>query len=134
MYFTLYPIWYASLKEHLVMMDRVYTVYKEGSILPEPEVDHILLEEPTHRPLLGYLDLTALMSGDRLEIELLIRVKEGGPYKLHEAYSVVGPIDEPIVRTDIPPSPFGIQVKLRQVGGITGHWVHYVWFTVARGL
>jgi len=123
------PPWYRDIRRSMGLILNVYNVHRHGAVMTEPNVDYVLLENNKPTPTIGYLDLTPLMGGDRVELEIQVRVRPQDILKKYITYNVVGPVDNPIVKVNLPPSPFGVKVILRQVSGITGKIINYNWFS-----
>jgi len=92
-------------------------VYKEGGVVADG-TEQLVVEVPGIVSLEGYIDLSAMASGDTVVIKRYVRIEDGGEYRLHASETYIGVQEEPLVRFPPMVSYYGMKITLQQTGGV----------------
>ena len=92
------------------------SVLKEG-VLVADGTEQILVEAAGVLNLEGYVDLSAMTSGDQVVLRRYVKIQEGGEYRLHASETYNGVQAEPLVRFPFIAGYYGIKVTLQQTAG-----------------
>lgn len=81
--------------------------------------EEAICEHPGGEPsqVMGYVDLTNLISGDIVIIRFYVRVRDGGPWGLCYEESYSGPLPSPIVHIAKRPENHGLKITIQQTAG-----------------
>jgi len=65
----------------------------------------------------GYIDASALASGDTIEIKWYVMIQSGGEYKLIHKETYNGPLDNPLIYIITAPAKYGLKISITQTAG-----------------
>jgi len=102
-----------------------YFLTSSGKLITEPGAEYNIFECSSAGVVsfLGFIDLSSLGPGDKVEINLKMSIK--GEHRLNRRVEFLGPLKEPVI--DFPKRE-GINpiVSLRQVTGVSRE-IRYIW-------
>jgi len=95
----------------------VKMVLKEG-VLTADGTEQTLIEATGIMNMEGYVDLSAMVGGDRVVLNRYVKIESGGAYTLHATAAYVGVQPQPLIRFPFIAGYYGIRVTLQQTAGI----------------
>ncbi len=70
-----------------------------------------------YRPICAILDLADQTATETIVIRELYRIAPGGPLTVHDEHTFVGVVADPLVKIDLSPTRYGIQLIAELTGG-----------------
>ncbi|MEM2249936.1 MAG: hypothetical protein QXO00_02385 [Candidatus Bathyarchaeia archaeon] len=89
---------------------------KEG-VLTADGTEQTLIEASGLLSLEGYVDLSAMTTGDTVTLTRYVKIQQDGEYKRHATETYTGPQADPLVRFPFIAGYYGIKVTLKQTSG-----------------
>ena len=92
----------------------------EGTVSPSAlNTETTVVEVTPGKPayLEGYIDASALASGDSIEIKWYAMIESGGEYKLIESETYNGPLNKPLIYVITAPAKYGLKITITQTEG-----------------
>jgi len=92
----------------------------EGTVSPSAlNTETTVVEVTPGKPayLEGYIDASALASGDTIEVCWYVKIESAGDYKLIHKETYDGPLDYPLIYIITAPAKYGLKVTIKQTAG-----------------